>query len=176
MRSDLAGKMDKAIIAGPFALAGAAFLAVIREGLETSLFVYSNFKSVSDPLNSALGLIAGFSVAIALGYLIFRSSVHLDLSKFFTYTGIALIVVAAGVLSYAVHEFQELGVLPGADFFVWDVTGVIAKESLLGGVLMGTVGFDTTTSLLQLLIYSAYLLAVLIPYLSKKSSKTLVAS
>lgn len=176
MRSDLAGKMDKAIVAGPFALAGAAFLAVIREGLETSLFVYSNFKSVSDPLNSALGLIAGFGVAIALGYLIFRSSVHLDLSKFFTYTGIALIVVAAGVLSYAVHEFQELGMLPGADFFAWDVTGVIAKESLLGGVLMGTVGFDTTTSWLQLFIYSGYLLAVLIPYLSKRSRKTLVAS
>jgi len=168
MRSDLAGKLDKAIVAGPLALAGVAFLAVMREGLETALFVYSNFKSVSDPLNSALGLIAGFAVAVAMGYLIFRSSLHLDLSRFFTYTGTALIVIAAGVLSYAVHEFQELGFLPGAEFFVWDVTGVIAKESLLGGILMGTIGFDTTTSWLQLVIYSLYLVAVLTPYLSKR--------
>ena len=172
LRSDLAGKVDRALIAGPLALAGAAFFAVIREGLETSLFVYSNFKSVADPFNSAIGLIAGFGVAIALGYLIYKSSINLDLSKFFTYTGIALIIVAAGVLSYGVHEFQELGVLPGADFFAWDVTSVIGKESLVGGVLSGTIGFDTTTSWLQLLIYSVYLMAVVPAFLAKARVKT----
>lgn len=172
LRSNLAGKMDKAFNAGPIALAGAAFFAVVREGLETSLFVYSNFKSVANPVNSAIGLMAGFSVAIALGYLIYKSAINLDLSKFFTYTGIALIIVAAGVLSYGVHEFQELGFLPWADAFAWDVTGVIAKESLLGGVLSGTVGFDTTTSWLQLGIYAAYLIAVLRPFLARP--KTLI--
>lgn len=172
LRSDLAGKVDRALISGPLALAAAAFFAVVREGLETSLFVYSNFKSVADPVNSAIGLVAGFALAIALGYLIYKSSINLDLSKFFTYTGIALIIVAAGVLSYGVHEFQELGVLPGADLFAWDVTSVIAKESLLGGVLSGTIGFDTTTSWLQLFIYAIYLAAVLSAYLSKASVKT----
>ena len=172
LRSELAGKVDRALMAGPYALAGAAFFAVVREGLETSLFVFSNFKSVADPLSSAIGLIAGFSIAIALGYLIYKSSINLDLSKFFTYTGIALIIVAAGVLSYGVHEFQELGLLPGADFFAWDVTSVIAKESLLGGVLSGTIGFDTTTSWLQLLIYAIYLAAVLPAYLNKARVKT----
>ena len=172
LRSELTSKMEKALISGPLALAGAAFFAVIREGLETSLFVYSNFKSLSNPMNSAMGLIAGFGVAIALGYLIYKSSINLDLSKFFTYTGIALIIVAAGVLSYGVHEFQELGVLPGADFFAWDVTSVIGKDSLLGGVLTGTIGFDTTTSWVQLLIYSLYLMAVLPAYLTKSRAKT----
>lgn len=173
LRSNLAGKMEKAFVAGPVALAGAAFFAVVREGLETSLFVYSNFKSVADPANSAIGLIAGFTAAIALGYLIYKSSITLDLSKFFMYTGIALIIVAAGVLSYGVHEFQELGLLPGADAFAWDVTSVIAKESLLGGVLAGTIGFDTTTSWLQLGIYLAYLAAVLMPFLAKARPKKL---
>ena len=141
MRSDLAKKVDKAVSVGPIALTAAAFLAVVREGLETSLFVYSNFKSVDSPLSSVIGLIAGFLLSIALGYLIYRSSINLDLSKFFTYTGIALVIVAAGVLSYGIHEFQELGYLPGTDAFAWDVTSVIAKESLLGGVLAGLVGF-----------------------------------
>jgi high-affinity iron transporter len=144
LRGDLAKKVDKAISVGPIALAAAAFLAVVREGLETSLFVYSNFKSVASPLNSAIGL------------------------------GIALIIVAAGVLSYGIHEFQELGFLPGADAFAWDVTSVIAKESLMGGLLGGMVGFDTTTSWLQLGIYLLYLVAVLTPFLSKERKKELV--
>lgn len=174
LRSDLAKKVDRAVLVGPLALATAAFLAVIREGLETSLFVYSNFKSVSSPVNSAIGLITGFLLAIALGYLLYRSSISLDLSKFFTYTGIALVIVAAGVLSYGVHEFQELGFLPGADAFAWDVTSLIAKESLLGGVLAGTVGFDTTTSWLQLGIYLLYLVAVLTPFLSGERKKAVI--
>jgi high-affinity iron transporter len=174
LRSDLAKKVDRAVLVGPLALAIAAFLAVIREGLETSLFVYSNFKSVASPVNSAIGLITGFLLAIALGYLLYRSSISLDLSKFFTYTGIALVIVAAGVLSYGVHEFQELGFLPGADAFAWDVTSVIAKESLLGGVLAGTVGFDTTTSWLQLGIYLLYLTAVLTPFLSGERKKAVI--
>ncbi|CAB4919432.1 unannotated protein [freshwater metagenome] len=174
LKSELTQKMDRAILTGPFALAGAAFFAVIREGLETSLFVYSNFKSNANPMSSALGLTAGFGLAITLGYLIFKSSITLNLSTFFRYTGVALIIVAAGVLSYGVHEFQELGLLPGPDAFAWDVTSVIPKESILGGVLAGTVGFDTTTSWMQLGMYAAYLVAVLIPYLSKERVKTLI--
>ena len=174
LRSDLTEKMELAIRTGPLALAGAAFIAVIREGLETSLFVYSNFKSVADPFKSTIGLVAGFAVAITLGYLIYKSSIKLNLSKFFTYTGVGLVIVAAGVLSYGVHEFQELGVLPGPDAFAWDVTAILPKDSLVAGILAGTVGFDTTTSWLQLAIYAIYLLAVLVPYLSKERSKTLV--
>ena len=82
-----------------------------------------------------------------------------------------MIVVAAGVLSYGIHEYQELGWLPGVDFFVWDVTSVIAKESLLGGVLAGTIGFDTTMSLLQFVFWAAYLAVVLSLYLKPAASK-----
>jgi len=105
-----------------------------------------------------------------LGYLIYNRSVKINLSKFFTVTGVALVIVAAGVLSYGIHEVQELGWLPGADTFIWDVTPWIAKESILGSVLGGTIGFDTTTSVVQFIAWSAYLIAVLVPYLSKKSA------
>ncbi len=173
LKSELQGKVDSALLTGPLALAGAAFFAVIREGLETALFLYSNFKTVSDTRSSAIGLVIGFGVAIALGYAIFKSSIKLNLSKFFRYTGIALIIVAAGVLSYGVHEFQELGWLPGADAFAWDVTSVIAKESILGATLGGTIGFDTTTSWLQLVIWAIFLVGVLVPYLSQPRQREL---
>ena len=171
LKGQLEGQMSTAVLAGPLALAAAAFFAVVREGLETSLFIYANFKTVSSTPSATVGLVLGLGVAITLGHLIYRSSIKINLSKFFNYTGIALVVVAAGVLSYGIHEYQELGWLPGADFFVWDVTSVIAKESLLGGVLAGTIGFDTTTSLLQFVLWAAYLAVVLYIYLKPATSK-----
>ena len=174
LKGQLEGQMSTAILGGPLALAGAAFFAVVREGLETSLFIYTNFKTVASTPTATIGLLLGLSVAIALGYLIYRSSIKINLGKFFTYTGTALIVVAAGVLSYGVHEYQELGWLPGADFFIWDVTSWIAKDSLLGSVLGGTIGFDTTTSWLQFLIWAAYLGTVLSLYLKRAVSKPAV--
>jgi high-affinity iron transporter len=170
LRDELHGKVDSAIMGGPISLALVAFFAVTREGLETALFIYTNFKTVGAASTATIGLVLGLSLAVALGYLIYNRSVKINLSKFFTVTGVALVIVAAGVLSYGVHEFQELGWLPGADTFIWDVTPWIAKESILGSILGGTIGFDTTTSVVQFIAWGAYLIAVLAPYLSKKST------
>ena len=167
LRNELHGKVDTALTGGPISLALVAFFAVAREGLETALFVYTNFKSVGAASTATVGLVLGLTLAVVLGYLIYNRSVKLDLSKFFTVTGVALVIVAAGVLSYGIHEFQELGWIPGVDDFLWDVTPWIAKESILASLLSGTVGFDTTTSFIQFIAWSAYLVAVLVPYLSK---------
>ena len=170
LRNELHGKIDGALVGGPISLALVAFFAVAREGLETALFVYSNFKTVGVASTATVGLVLGLGLAVFLGYAIYNRTVKLDLAKFFTITGVALIIIAAGVLSYGIHEFQELGYLPGVDSFLWDVTPWIAKESLLGSLLGGLVGFDTTTSFVQFVGWSIYLLAVLIPYLSKGKS------
>lgn len=174
LKADLHGKVDSALRTGPVALAGAAFFAVIREGLETALFVYSNFKSVANTRSSTLGLVLGFAISISLGYLIFKSAIKLDLSKFFRFTGVALVVVAAGVLSYGVHEFQELGWLPGADSYAWDVSTLIPTDSVLGAALGGIVGFDNSTSWLQLGIWAIYLTTVIRAYLSKPRTPALI--
>ena len=170
LRNELHGKIDGALMGGPISLALVAFFAVAREGLETALFVYSNFKTVGVASTATVGLVLGLGLAVFLGYAIYNRTVKLDLAKFFTITGVALIIIAAGVLSYGIHEFKELGYLPGVDSFLWDVTPWIAKESLLGSLLGGLVGFDTTTSFVQFTGWSIYLLAVLIPYLSKGKS------
>jgi high-affinity iron transporter len=170
LRDQLHGKVDSAITGGSISLALVAFFAVVREGLETALFIYTNFKTVGAASSATVGLVLGLALAVALGYLIYNRSVKINLSKFFTITGVALIIVAAGVLSYGIHEFQELGFLPGPDTFIWDVTPWIAKESILGSVLGGTIGFDTTTSFLQFFAWAGYLIAVLTPYLSKKKA------
>lgn len=174
LRDELHGKVDAALTAGPLALAAAAFFAVAREGLETALFVYTNFRTVSATSSASLGLILGLALAVVLGYLIYNRSIRLNLSKFFTITGIALIIVAAGVLSYGVHEYQELGWIPGNLSYAWDISSVMAKDSIAATLLAGTIGFDVNTSWLQLLFYASYLLIVLRFYTAPAKSKTLV--
>jgi len=169
LRQDLQGKVETALSSGPLTLAAAAFFAVLREGLETSLFVYANFRSIDGEgvgAGPAIGLIIGLAVAVFLGWAIYRRAITLNLSTFFKITGVALIVIAAGVLSYGVHEFQELGWIPAADLFIWDTTSWMTKESIPGSILAGTIGFDTTTSWWQFGFWSAYLLIVLKAYLA----------
>ena len=178
LRDELHGKVDSAVGAGSLAIAVTAFVAVVREGLETALFIYTNFKTVGAASTATVGLILGLGVAIALGYLIYNRSVKINLGKFFQITGTALVVVAAGVLSYGVHEYQELGWLPGADSFIWDVTSWMAPDSIVATVLAGSIGFDTTTSWVQFFIAGVYLAVVLWLYLkpSRVAKKTLISA
>jgi len=178
LRDELHGKVDSAVGAGSLAIAVTAFVAVVREGLETALFIYTNFKTVGAASSATIGLILGLALAVALGYLIYNRSVKINLSKFFQITGSALVVVAAGVLSYGIHEYQELGWLPGADSFIWDVTSWMAKDSILATVLAGSIGFDTTTSWLQFFVAGAYIAAVLWLYLkpARVSKKELISA
>ena len=172
LKGELQAKVEAAANVGPLAIATAAFFAVAREGLETALFVYSNFKAVGEKTAPTIGLTSGLALAVILGYLIYRGAIRFNLSTFFTATGVALIVVAAGVLSYGIHEFQELGWLPGAESYAWDISSWMAKDSILGSLLAGTIGFDVNTSWLQLFIWAGYLGAVLALYLKPAQQKS----
>jgi high-affinity iron transporter len=174
LKDELHGKVDNALSTGPLALAAAAFFAVAREGLETALFVYTNFKTVAATSSASIGLIAGLALAVILGYLIYNRSIKLNLSKFFTITGVALIIVAAGVLSYGIHEYQELGWIPGDGSYAWDISSVMAKDSIAGTILAGTIGFDVNTTWIQLFLYLSYLAIVLRLYTKSTATKTLV--
>jgi high-affinity iron transporter len=178
LRDELHGKVDSAVGAGALAIAVTAFVAVVREGLETALFIYTNFKTVGAASSATIGLILGLALAVALGYLIYNRSVKINLSKFFQITGTALIIVAAGVLSYGIHEYQELGWLPGVDSYIWDVTSWMAKDSILATVLAGSIGFDTTTSWLQFIVAGAYIGIILWLYLkpARVSKKKLLSA
>jgi len=174
LRDELHGKVDNALTAGPIALAAAAFFAVAREGLETSLFVYTNFRTVDTTPGATAGLILGLAASVILGCMIYKRSIKLNLSKFFTLTGVALIIVAAGVLSYGIHEYQELGWLPGENSFAWDISSWMAKDSIPGTLLGGTIGFDVNTSWVQLILWASYLGLVLRLYLKPAAQKVLV--
>jgi len=158
----LHGKVDNAIGMGSFALALVAFLSVGREGLETSLFLYADFKTVNHDTAPLLGLLLGLSGAVALGVLLYKRTVKINIAKFFRVTGIALIIVAAGVLIHGVKEFQNRGDIGGLNSTVWKFGG---DNSIFITVVDGTFGISNVMTWLQLVTYVLYLTLTLVGFL-----------
>ena len=161
LRADLHARMDTAATAGPVSVGVMALLAVGREGLETALFLWAGVRATGNTTDPLVGAVLGLAVAVVLGYLVTKGAVRLDLAKFFTWTAVLLIVVAAGVLSYGIHDLQEAGVLPGLNSLAFDVSAQIPPSSWYGTLLKGTINFSPATTWLEAFAWLAYMAAVL---------------
>lgn len=163
MSGELRSEMARALETGPLAVALLAFLAVGREGVETALFMvgYAEAQTIW-PLT---GLIIGVAVAGAIAYGIYRGALSLNLAKFFTYTGVFLIVVAAGILSYGVGALQTVGWLPGLADKAFDISTWFNWSSWYGEAIQGIFNITPTPTVLQLTGYLAYLAVVLALFL-----------
>jgi len=161
MRRDLDGKMAAALHVGAGALAATAFIAVVREGLETALFFWSAAQASSSTAQPLIGFLLGIGTAITLGWMLYRRAITMNLHRFFTWTGAALIVVAAGVLSYGVHDLQEAGVLPGLTNLAFDVSAQVPADSWYGTLLKGIFNFQPETTVLQAAVWTIYVVVVL---------------
>jgi len=158
LKSHLHGEVDKALVSSSWALGVVAFVAVAREGLETALFVWAAAQSSATATAPFIGALLGLAVAVALGFLLYRGALKVDLRRLFLWTGIALIIVAAGVLMYAVHELQEAGVLPGEESVAFDVSSAVPKESWYGSLLAAIFNFRAVTSWLMVVAWFAYVI------------------
>ncbi len=159
---ELTGKLDRALDAGPLAIATVAFLGVGREGLESALFFYATVQSAAETgLAPALGWVFGIGAAVAIGVGIYAGAVRIDLARFFRWTGAGLVVVAAGILAYAVHELQEAGVLPGEQTYAFDLRSVIDPASPVAMVVRGIVNLRPRMAVLEIGAWAAYLIVVL---------------
>lgn len=160
MKSDLEGRLGAALGAGPRAVFVVALLAVGREGLETALFLWAGAQSSTSLVGPLLGALLGIAVAVALGWAVYRGAVRLDLRRFFSWTGVLLLVVAAGVVAYGVHDLQEAGVLPGLDVVAYDISALIPPSSWVGTVLAGMFTFSPAPTVLQVIAWTVYLAIV----------------
>jgi high-affinity iron transporter len=164
--SDLRGRLSDALEIGPVAVAVMALLAVGREGLETMAFFYANVRTaergVTQPL---IGFVIGIVVAVALGWLIYRGAIRFNLGKFFTYTGVLLVFVAAGILGYGLHDLQEARVLPGLSTLAFDLSGPMPEDSWYGALLKGLFNYSAQTTVLQAVAWVLYVAVVLTVFL-----------
>lgn len=156
IRAELEYKVQLAVSIGQvLALSTLAFMAVLREGLETALFLGALTVTMKDPL-LFLGAIFGLLAAVVITYAIFRTTVRLDIRKFFIVTGVLIIFIAAGLLGHSVMTLEELNLVPSIIPHVWDTSQWISEEGLLGKLLHAFIGYTTSPSLLHVIVYFAY--------------------
>lgn len=170
LASDLHGKVDKAADGSSWALVLVAALAVGREGLETALFLWAATRATGETWQPLLGATLGILVAVGLGALLHKGALRINLSKFFTWTGAALIVVAGGVLAYGVHDLQEAGILPGLHNLAFDISHIIAPNGFVGTLLKGVFNFSPATTWLEAIVWVLYVAPVMFIYLRRINS------
>jgi high-affinity iron transporter len=172
---ELRGRVDAAA-ESRWSLVVVAFLAVGREGLETALILWTATRTATGrdlpdaaPVTSTplLAAVLGIATAVVLGYLVYRGAVSINLTRFFTWTGALLIFVAAGVLSYGMHDLQEAGVLPGLRSVMFDITHVLPPDSVVATLLKGFFNFSPATTWVEGLVWLAYVAVVLPLFLRK---------
>lgn len=161
IKEELEQRTRQAAIAGTWALFGVAFIAVVREGLETVLFLIAlYYQQASHPLVMLLTALMGLSLAVLLGYFVNRIGMRINLRLLFQGTTLLLLFVAAGLLAGSVHAFQEVGLLPIWVEHLWDTTALLDETSVWGQLMHALFGYNANPSLLEVVGYWAYLLGM----------------
>jgi len=177
VKGELQAALDRALTEGTvFALVILAFTAVIREGLETALFLVGQATSADDgALAVLLGALVGLGIATLLGVGFYRGARVLNLRTFFRWTGIALIFIAAGLVSRAVHEFVEIGAITIGTQPLFDISAVLPHETidgapggivlLVGQFLRALLGYTSQPELITFAAWLSYVVIVLFLFL-----------
>ena len=169
VKGELQAAVDRVVDSGSvWGLALLAFTAVIREGVETSLFLVGQATSAdTNAASVVLGAVVGLAIAVLIGYGFYHGSRRVNLATFFRWTGIGLIFIAAGLLSHAVHEFIEIGALGTGPWTqtAFDVSGVLSHDDGLGAFLRAIFGYSANPEVLTLIVHVAYVVTILVLYL-----------
>ena len=160
LKGELQSKLDAAMAGAGLGIVVVGFVSVSREGVETALFLWA---SISSGANAAIGTasaVVGILVSIVIAYLIYRGLVRINLSLFFTWTGLFLILVAAGVLSYGIAELQEAGLIIGHENIAFSLATVIPPDSWYGTILSGIFNFTPEPTWIQFIAWLTYLVVI----------------
>ncbi|MFF2073793.1 iron uptake transporter permease EfeU [Kitasatospora sp. NPDC058162] len=161
LSADIKEKVQASLTMGAGALVFTSFLAVGREGLETSLFLWTNARTAGESTGPIIGAAVGLLLSVGLCWGLYRRALKMNLTKFFTITGAGLIVVAAGVLGYGLRDLQESGLIGGGTTYAFDLSGHLDASSWYATLVQGTLNLTVTMTVLQVVGYIAYLSIVM---------------
>jgi len=174
--SSVAGQLRRALervlsSGSAWSLALLAFTAVIREGLETALFLVGQATAATTSAGGAgaasvlAGAAVGFAISVGLGYAFYRGSRRLNFGRFFRWTGVLLVFIAAGLLSSAVHEFVEIGWITLGAQSAFDISRTLSNDAGAGLFLRALFGYSSTPEVVALAAWGSYLVVILSLYL-----------
>ncbi len=157
LRKNLEDNVRKSALSrNGWALFLVAFTAVVREGIELAIFLLA-VRYATTPLQTLSGALIGLGLAIGLGWLLFTATIRLNLSKFFQFSNIILLLFAAGLVAHGVHEFNEAGWIPALIEHVYDINWLLPEKSPLGLILTALLGYNGNPSLSEMILYLVYL-------------------
>jgi high-affinity iron transporter len=169
MRSSLEKDVSKSLSTGTAALVAIAFLAVVREGAETSLFVWAAAQNADTSVRPLAGALLGIVASAIIGYLIYRGALKFNLSTFFTWSGAYLVIIAGSILIGGVGDLQEeAGWFPFLTGMAYDVGGWFPEGSVQELLARGLVGFHTSATWLMVVVWVAYV-GITLPLFLKKA-------
>ena len=154
-----------------YALVAMAFFAVLREGLETAVFLFAAFQSAANPGAAGAGAVIGLALAVAIGWGIYKGGVRLNLSKFFRFTAAVLVLVAAGLLASAAHTAHEAGWLNVLQGQALDLSWLIVPGSVTSSLLTGMLGLQPQPTVAEAVVYVLYAVPMLVYVLWPQRSR-----
>jgi high-affinity iron transporter len=177
LKGELEARAEKALAeSSAVALVVMAFLAVLREGLETAVFLLAAFQQSTDPGLTGTGAALGVAAAVILGYLIYRGGLKINLAKFFKITAVILVLVAAGLLSGAAHTAHEAGWLNMLQDRALDLTRAVKPGSVQSALVTGMFGIQPEPTVIEAVVWLAYAIPmtvyVLYPVRRRSSSRS----
>ena len=161
LSGEIKQKVAAALAVGSGTLVLTSFLAVGREGLETALFIWTTAQTAGSSTGPLIGAAVGLVLAAGLCWALYRRVLKINLTRFFTWTGAGLIVIAAGVLGYGLRDLQEGNVLPGGSAFAFNLGGSIDASSWYATLVQGVLNLTTEMTWLQIVAYAGYLALVM---------------
>ncbi|MFJ2033675.1 iron uptake transporter permease EfeU [Streptosporangium sp. NPDC087985] len=171
LSGELRTKLNDALQLGAVAVVVMAFLAVAREGLETALLFFASVQGATTDATPLIGISLGILTAIVIGAGIYRSALKINLTTFFTWTGLLLILVAAGIFKYGVHDLQEANILPGLSTQAFDISGILPADSWWGALISGMFNITPQPTVPDAIAWVLYAAPTLIFFLRPQSKR-----
>jgi high-affinity iron transporter len=163
LKGELEGQAGAALARGSAtALVVMAFLAVLREGFETAVFLLAAFQASTSPALAGSGALIGIVLAVVLGYGIYKGGVRLNLSKFFRITGVVLVVVAAGLVMTAFHTAHEAGWVNFGQQRVADLSWLVLPGTPVSSLVTGVLGVQPYPVLIEVVAWFVYLVPLMV--------------
>ncbi|MEH2170423.1 MAG: iron uptake transporter permease EfeU [Nostoc sp.] len=167
IKGELQSQVEAAIQSGDkggIALVGMAFFAVLREGLETVVFLLATFQQ-NLGIQAPVGALFGYAAAVAVGVGIYQGGIRINLRRFFKWTGAFIILVAAGLLASGVRAFHEAGVWNSLQTVVFDASGILPNNGFVGSLLAGFFGYNDAPTVSEAIVYFGYLIPTMLLFL-----------
>lgn len=160
LKAALQSNAAQALAGSTTALVLMAFLAVLREGIETSVFLLAVFNDTANTTTAGAGAVLGLVAAIVIGWALYRGAVRINLTRFFRATALVLVVVAAGLLATAFHTAHEAGWINALQGQAFDLSWLVADGTVRGSLLTGMLGLQPHPTVGEVVVWLVYAIPV----------------